>query len=107
LRLNDRAENNLLLEEEIKSLMKKRTYKLLKRSLLVFLALVTFLLVMTPMPVLPSDVQIVKDMTNNKIMDEDFHLFCLATLPDQYFANESETIHEYQDNNYEISTRPT
>jgi hypothetical protein len=87
--------------------MKKRTYKLLKRSFLVFLALVTFLLVLTPMPVLPSNVQIVKDMTNNKIMDEDFHLFCLATLPDRGSANESETIHEYQDNNYEISTRPS
>jgi hypothetical protein len=85
--------------------MKKRTYKLLKRSFLVFLSLVIFLLVLTPMPVLPSDVQIVKYMTNNKIMDEDFHLFCLATLSDRGFANKSETIHEYQDNNYEISNR--
>jgi hypothetical protein len=96
LRLDYRAENNLLLEKEIKYLMKKRTYKLLKRSFLVFLALVTFLLVLTPMPVLPSDVQIVKDMTNNnKIMDEDFHLFCLATLPDRGYANESETTQKY------------
>jgi hypothetical protein len=48
------------------------------------------------MPVLPSDVQIVKDMTNNnKIMDEDFHLFCLATLPDRGYANESETTQKY------------
>jgi hypothetical protein len=89
LKLDYRAENNLLLEKEIEYLMKKQTYKLLKRSFLVFLALVTFLLVMTPMPVLPSDVQIVKYMTNHKIMDEDFHLFCLATLPDRGYANES------------------
>lgn len=89
--------------------MKKRAYKLLKRSFLIFLALMTFLLVLTPMPVLPSDVSIMKDVTNNtnRIMDEDFHLFCLAMLPDQSYANESEMTHKYQDNSYEISIRPS
>jgi hypothetical protein len=87
--------------------MNKRTYKLLKRSFLIFLALVTFLLVLTPMPVLPSDVLIVENASNdpNKIMDEDFHLFCLAALSDRGYANESETTQEYQDHHYETSPR--
>ena len=99
--------NKLLSDREIESLMKKRTYKLLKRSFLVFLALVTFLLILTPIPVLPSNILIMKDASNNpnKIMDEDFHLFCLATLPDKGYANESGTAQEYQDHNYEISPR--
>lgn len=89
--------------------MKKQTYKLLKRGFLVLLALVTFLLVLNPMPVSSSDPLIVKNVSNetNKIMDEDFDLFCLATLQDKDFANELETIHQYQDNNYEISTQPS
>jgi uncharacterized protein YpmS len=89
--------------------MKKQTYKLLKRGFLVLLALVTFLLVLNPMPVSSSDPLIVKNVSNetNKIMDEDFYLFCLATLQDKDSANESEIIHQYQDNNYEISTQPS
>jgi hypothetical protein len=85
--------------------MKKRTYKLLKRSFLIFLALVTFLLVLTPMPVLPSDVLVVGNISNdtNKILDEDFHLFCLAALSDRGYAIEAETTQKYQDYNYEIS----
>ena len=72
--------------------MKKRVYKLIKRSFLVFLALVTFLLVLAPIPVLPSDVPIGRDVTNypHRIMNEDFDLFCLAMLLDKSEANGSE-----------------
>jgi hypothetical protein len=89
--------------------MKKRIYKLFKRGFFILLALVTFLLVLNPMPVSSSDMLIVKNVSNQttRIMDEDFHLFCLATLQDQGYANESEIIHQYQDNNYEISTQPS
>ncbi len=80
--------------------MKKRVYKLIKRSFLVFLALVTFLLVLTPMPVLPSEVPIGRDVTNypNRIMNEDFDLFCLAALSDRSDANGSQMNYEDRGN---------
>lgn len=62
--------------------MKKQIHKLLKRSFLVLLFLVTLLLFIAPTPVLSNNVEIVKDVSNdfNQIMNEDFHLFCLANL---------------------------
>jgi hypothetical protein len=71
--------------------MKKRTYKLLKRSFFIFLALLALLLFFIPMPALLGDIGVGNDVTNdtNQIMNEDLHLFCLATLQDQCYANES------------------
>jgi hypothetical protein len=88
--------------------MKKRTYKSIERGLFVVLALVTFLLVLTPMLVSSSDILIIKNIFNapNKIRDEDFHLFCLATLSDKCYANGLEMTPKYQNNNYDISTQP-
>jgi competence protein ComGC len=65
--------------------MKKRVHKLLKHGFLVFLALVSLLLVFTPMPVLSSEPQVVKDATNdtNKVVNEDLRLFCLSALQDR------------------------
>jgi hypothetical protein len=65
--------------------MKKQTYKLLKRGFLVFLALVSLLLVFTPMPVFSSGTQVIKDVTNdtNKVINEDLRLFCMAALQDR------------------------
>jgi hypothetical protein len=42
--------------------MKKRIYKLLKRSFLIFLALIAFVLFFIPMPALSSDVRFAKDL---------------------------------------------
>jgi uncharacterized protein YpmS len=88
--------------------MKKRTYKLLKRSFLIFLALVSLLLLFIPMPALSGDRRVEKEVTNdtNQIMNEDLYLFCLATLPDQCYANEPEIDTPLASDNYEISTRP-
>jgi hypothetical protein len=87
--------------------MNKRIYKLLKRGFLVLLFLVTLLLFLIPVPVFSSDVQPVKDIPNdiNKIMDEDFHLFCLANFQEKSYPNESAMIHEDLDRNYEISSQ--
>lgn len=86
--------------------MNKQIRKLLKRSFLVFLFLGTLLLFIVPTPVLLSDVEVVKDVSNdvNQIMDEDFYLFCLANLQQ---PNESVITYESQDDNSKISTQPS
>jgi cytoskeletal protein CcmA (bactofilin family) len=56
--------------------MKKRTYKLLKRGFLIFLALIAFILFFIPMPALSSDVRFAKDLTiaANEIVNDDVYL---------------------------------
>jgi hypothetical protein len=65
-----------LFAKEIKYHMKKQIYKLLKRSFLIFLALIAFILFFIPMPALSSDVRFAKDLTiaANEIVNDDVYL---------------------------------
>jgi hypothetical protein len=56
--------------------MQKRTYKLLKRGVLIVLAFIAFLLFFIPMPALSSDVRFAKDLTiaANEVVNDDVYL---------------------------------
>jgi hypothetical protein len=69
------AKIELFLSKEVNR-MKKRIPKLLKRSFLIFLALIAFILFFIPMPALSSDVRFAKDLTiaANEIVNDDVYL---------------------------------
>jgi hypothetical protein len=71
--------------------MKKRISKLLKRSFVIFLALIAFILFFIPMPALSSDVRFAKDLTiaANEVVNDDVYL--ADDSPRRGCANESES----------------